>query len=611
MSQDSALKSRRENLLKLSDIIAAAANKGESEVIPQTEAVEAETIAPQTELPPPEQMRPRPVQSAQITGHADAGDATPTIEPQPAALTEPQENNPQTTRPRLVKAAQITDQNNDVKPPLESLPPVENEKDMSSVEPPINQRSLSLAQITGDVPDTPESISRREQDALQRPGVVEGAPPTTVAPETVERERYASEGGRASSDAEIDDLHLKQLQNNPNPKDRNGRLKSGLTMGLRAMSDWMARGGDWQGGLAALATGGAAGAVKSNQDEIEFQGQQVAQIKKRQAEREQQRKSDIEAQAKITNTNKTVAETANILGEPAREDAKAKAAAKAKEQATLMAQLRLAKRYKKGENPEFDKRLENAEIMQPDFEPDKKLHPTFYNDKGQLMTRNDEGKVIPVLDETGNPQINPARANKNIIIDGEEFTLPNGQAAQVKVTAANAQYSTDKENSREEAEHKAKYVEFENKRNNLLANAKTASSKAEQLRTAFQQRGGKYEEINAAIINNQQIFERTGDEQVKKTIADQQKQLLSITSEMKNLEKQITDADAESNRYKQQADALQPPPKPSKLPAYNKVGTVAPPPKATESELLATAKRLGLNKEQTDRMLADFRSKNK
>lgn len=192
--------------------------------------------------------------------------------------------------------------------------------------------------------------------------------------------------------------------------DQNGRVKSGLRAALEGLAEMFdPRYGsvkDW-GDLAARAAGGVGrgigGAINPAWDEKA--DKEKARVKFR-TEYEQYSK-DVDAEV---NHAAKVAEIQNKETDNRREDEKVKSRERISERNSVLRQIQTRRRYKRGENPEFDEKLNSLDIEQSDFEPDKKIKPRYWDNKtGKLMTFDDHGATIPVTREDGSEVINDSK----------------------------------------------------------------------------------------------------------------------------------------------------------------------------------------------------------
>lgn len=128
----------------------------------------------------------------------------------------------------------------------------------------------------------------------------------------------------------------------------------------------------------------------------------------------------------------------NIEADNARADETLALRKATSERNSLLGQVRKMTRYKRGENPAFDAKLEAANIEQPDFEKDKKLYPRFYDSNGQMKTFNANGGVEPVL-EGGQPIIDETKAT--IYVNGYAVKGRDALSAETAAGVKNNQYA--------------------------------------------------------------------------------------------------------------------------------------------------------------------------
>lgn len=119
------------------------------------------------------------------------------------------------------------------------------------------------------------------------------------------------------------------------------------------------------------------------------------------------------------------------------------------ERNSLLSQVRKMSRYKRGENPTFDAKLEAANVEQPDFEPGKKIKPRFWDtSNGKYMTFDKDGATVPVLRDDGTEIIS---LSKKEVGSGGYTVSPNvarsadAQVESSRVGAVN-QTNNDKQN---------------------------------------------------------------------------------------------------------------------------------------------------------------------
>lgn len=188
------------------------------------------------------------------------------------------------------------------------------------------------------------------------------------------------------------------------------------------------------GGLSGAIGGAVGGAIDRNFDEkaiddIKLQSLNdkfANQMKREDAElgREYKRKQ-IENIDFDNETQRTAAETRKQTAE----------------QNSLLRQVKMLDRYKRGANPTFDARLDAAGIELPDFERGKKMKPRYWNrDTGTQMTFDDQNRAVPVLDVGSNPIVSEAEKN---VMSGGYSVRPNvartveGQIETSQINAGN------------------------------------------------------------------------------------------------------------------------------------------------------------------------------
>lgn len=170
------------------------------------------------------------------------------------------------------------------------------------------------------------------------------------------------------------------------------------------------------GGIGGAIAGGVEGAFDRNADEKMIDGIKTARLNNTYAEqvkREDAKLGQDYKQAQIANVyadNETAATNAETRKQLAQRN-------------LLLRQLSLTKRYKRGENPQFDARLESAGVEQPDFEPGKKLKPRFWDyATGKLMTFDDNNAIVPALTADGEEVVS---GSKKEVQSGGYTVMPN------------------------------------------------------------------------------------------------------------------------------------------------------------------------------------------
>jgi hypothetical protein len=277
--------------------------------------------------------------------------------------------------------------------------------------------------MPGDGPNnTPDAAARSTPPAVKRmapaldPVDVDGAPPAApvgaadvpepAAPVVTGEQRrrmgpaphMVDPRGRTVTTPTYDDTgdHAADLENyrrsladQRNPKDRDGRLKTGVKEAARGFLENFVRGGLYQG-VRGAAVRGIYGAAVPNVDERRARDREIGRVEEEQGRvRAEQgwaaklREAEEESAQRRAVTKKTEVET-ELLPE------KAEAAETGRTQTRLLAQLRLAGRYKRGESAAFDRKLDDAGLMVMDFEKG-----------GKIQWKEAGGQVYLLDDKTG------------------------------------------------------------------------------------------------------------------------------------------------------------------------------------------------------------------
>lgn len=285
----------------------------------------------------------------------------------------------------------------------------------------------------------------------------------------------------------------------------------------------------------------------------------------------------------------------------------------------LLKQLGLMKSYKRGAHPEFDEQLKQAGINQPEFSPDKKIQPRYRDASGRLMTFDSNGDAIPVKRADGTFDEDPRAAT----VDYNGYKVTPGQALNANTQTSVINYNTGKANIAEDNDYQGKYNQFTNQKNAVEAQAIAAEQEASVFDTQLGELQNRKAQIAAELESNRRVrgtSDTIVDEDERKRIIDQaddaakrsEADLRSIQNEIDSVTRQAAGKRSEATRYKQQANGMT---APARGKSYGQYGGVknkpAPPSDASEESILAAARRNGLNQQQTDALLADFRSKKK
>ncbi len=130
------------------------------------------------------------------------------------------------------------------------------------------------------------------------------------------------------------------------------------------------------------------------------------------------------------------------------------------ERNSTLRQLGLMKRYKHGESPDFDTKLESLGIEQPDFEPDKKIKPRYWEPStGKLMTFDEYGATIPVTRPDGTEIIAGSRKE----VESGGYTVMPGTARMADAQVEGSQVTATNETLKNEREYKITIAKLDSK----------------------------------------------------------------------------------------------------------------------------------------------------
>lgn len=276
----------------------------------------------------------------------------------------------------------------------------------------------------------------------------------------------------------------------------------------------------------------------------------------------------------------------------------------------LLRQLQTIKRYKRGENPAFDDRLDKANIEQPDFEPQRKIPPTFWDANGRKMTYDlQTGAAVPVLTPDGQEIIDLSRANTTY--DGY-VVKPNvalGNKTQREIGNASRQQQANIFNATKEFEARKINIENDQQYNNKLLDKAMEiaklSGESEKFSGAL---AGLKSEYDAKLGEyNQIIPDETGnytDDQIKRKNA--------LLDDLNSLSAKIWAETGKSEAGRQAIKALEQTgiKRPEKIQPV-KIQPVQVPtgqPKFTESEIRSRAKQRGMSDAQIEQKINEARA---
>lgn len=242
--------------------------------------------------------------------------------------------------------------------------------------------------------------------------------------------------------------------------DQNGRVKSGLRAALEGLAQMFdPRYGsvkDW-GDLAARAAGGVGrgigGAINPAWDEKADKEKAKAKF---QQDYEQYSK-DADAEIGLYLKQK---QAENTDADNRREDEKAKSRERISERNSVLRQIQTRRRYKRGENPEFDEKLDSLDIEQSDFEPDKKIKPRYWEPStGKLMTFDEYGATIPVTRPDGTEIIAGSRKE----VDSGGYTVMPGVARNADAVVEGSRVSAGNDTLKNKRDYEISIAKLDSK----------------------------------------------------------------------------------------------------------------------------------------------------
>ncbi len=290
---------------------------------------------------------------------------------------------------------------------------------------------------------------------------------------------------------------------------------------LKGLSEWSANGG--QGGIAgligAVGTGGAISAASPkfhNNLKQHSAGQKLlGELGQVQKMEEWQTNQDYK-KTQIRNIDEDNRQkTADA--ETRRE--KWKAEQQLKERNSVLSQVRTMKRYKKGENERFDSQLEALGVEQPDFEPDKKIQPRYWDAKtGKYMTFDENGATVAVLTPDGKEIINDSR--REVTYDG--FAVSQGAALNAKTQVEVGKVTATNQTNNDNEKHKEKVADLSGK-------IATSTSRVQNLKTELTRLDG--------LTGLEKLKAMSEKPNLQKELRDAESELAGFETELKNLPK--------------------------------------------------------------------------
>lgn len=121
-----------------------------------------------------------------------------------------------------------------------------------------------------------------------------------------------------------------------------------------------------------------------------------------------------------------------------------------------MAKVKLG--YKRGENPVLDEELKRYGIEIDQYDSNNR---TFWQGQN-LMTFDERGEAVPVMDNTGKPVTDATRAPVEVVYDGQKYTVSNTVAYQGATNTGRVNTGIVNQNINDENEYRERLTKWEN-----------------------------------------------------------------------------------------------------------------------------------------------------
>ena len=252
--------------------------------------------------------------------------------------------------------------------------------------------------------------------------------------------------------------------------------------------------GRLSGGIGGAGVGAVQGTIDPNTDEKFSTQNEIAKLTAVQGQQQEQEQFDLsEDRAQIA--------AENIRHDNSRQDAQDAAKAVTDERNSLLRQVRMMKRYKQGENPDFDAKLGAANIEQPDFEPEKRLKPRFYDSSGRMMTFDENNATVPVL-VNGKEVVDETRAT--VYVNGYAVKGRDALSATTAAGTANTRFSNDDDQDKIKYENDVREVNAFN--SGIDAEIQSKREIAKNLELANETLQSQRAQLNSnPLLNSEQI----------------------------------------------------------------------------------------------------------
>ncbi len=254
-----------------------------------------------------------------------------------------------------------------------------------------------------------------------------------------------------------------------------------------------------KGAASGGALGGITAAMDRNYSEKEADQNQLMRLN---AQQQQQMKAEDFQGDQLFRQ----AQTANIYADNENQKNNAEVRKQIAERNSVLRQLGLMKRYKRGNNPDFDTKLESLGIEQPDFEPGKKIKPRFWDNRtGKLMTFDDNNATVPVITPDGKEVINDSRKE----VESGGYTVMPSVARAADAQVESSQVTAGNKTRENEREYKIATAKL----NSKIASSNTRISDIKNSLSALENLTGieKLRSVDQKIQLQKELREETAE----------------------------------------------------------------------------------------------------